>query len=82
MDLAFTLDIGIYNIALDWEDKIEPVLPVIDPSPPSLNNDPCSTSQERERMMKQIEPFIEANRKIPAVNYCLSFKCQWIQIRS
>ncbi|CEP12812.1 hypothetical protein [Parasitella parasitica] len=70
MDLLATIGITIGNIATDWSDEIGYEIPEIDPNPYKPNKTLFGTMEECTNMLKQFEPFIDANRNISPRAYC------------
>ncbi|CEP06962.1 hypothetical protein, partial, partial [Parasitella parasitica] len=54
----------------DWSDEIGYEIPEIDPNPYKPNETPFGTMGERTNMLKQLEPFLDANRNISPRAYC------------
>ncbi|CEP16404.1 hypothetical protein, partial, partial [Parasitella parasitica] len=70
MDLIMKIGITISNMAMDWDDNNNPEIPPIDPNPYVPNESPYGTPAEREHFLKEIEPYIEANKNIDPKAYC------------
>ena len=70
MDLILQIGITISNMAMDWDDNHNPEIPPIDPNPYIPNDSPYGTEAERAHFMKEIEPYIEANKNIDPKAYC------------
>jgi transposase InsO family protein len=70
MDLIMQIGITISNMAMDWDDDNNPEIPAIDPNPYTPNDSPYGTEAERAHFMKEIEPYIEANKNIDPKAYC------------
>ncbi|KAG1032933.1 hypothetical protein G6F43_013660 [Rhizopus delemar] len=70
-DLLFKLGITLSNIRITWEDEShKPIIPVIEPYPYTPNEDPYFSPIEQEYLLKEIEPYIVANKNIPKSAYC------------
>ncbi|KAK4513830.1 U3 snoRNP protein [Mucor velutinosus] len=70
MDLIMQIGITISNMAMDWDDDNNPEIPTIYPDPYTPNDSPYGTEAERAQFMKEIEPYIEANKNIDPKAYC------------
>ncbi|CEP18551.1 hypothetical protein [Parasitella parasitica] len=70
MDLIMKIGITISNMAMDWDDNNNPEIPPIDPNPYVPNESPYGTPAEREHFLKEIEPYIGANKNIDPKPYC------------
>ncbi|CEP09374.1 hypothetical protein, partial, partial [Parasitella parasitica] len=55
---------------MDWDDNNNPEIPPIDPNPYVPNESPYGTPAEREHFLKEIEPYIGANKNIDPKPYC------------
>jgi hypothetical protein len=56
---------------MNWEDKTGPIVPTtIDPNPYTPNESPYGTPKERNYMMKQIQPYVDANLDIDPRSHC------------
>ncbi|EIE88590.1 hypothetical protein RO3G_13301 [Rhizopus delemar RA 99-880] len=56
---------------ITWDDEShKPIIPVIEPYPYTPNEDPYFSPIEQEYLLKEIEPYIVANKNIPKSAYC------------
>lgn len=70
MDLLYKVGITLGNIAADWSDRIGYEIPDIEPNPYKPNEDPYGSEVERQWMMNELQPFIDANTSISPKAYC------------
>ncbi|KAK4519471.1 uncharacterized protein ATC70_009707 [Mucor velutinosus] len=70
MDLLYKVGITLGNIAADWSDRIGYEIPDIEPNPYKPNEDPYGSKEERQLMMNELQPFIDANTSISPKAYC------------
>jgi hypothetical protein len=70
MDLLYKVGITLGNIAADWSDRIGYEIPDIEPNPYKPNEDPFGSEKERQWMMNELQPFIDANASISPKAYC------------
>ncbi|CEP16227.1 hypothetical protein [Parasitella parasitica] len=57
-------------MTMDWDDNDNPEIPPINPNPYVPNESPYGTPAEREHFLKEIEPYIEANKTIDPKAHC------------
>ncbi|KAL9537851.1 hypothetical protein PS6_011684 [Mucor atramentarius] len=60
----------ISNMAMHWDDNNNPEIPPIDPNPYIPNSSPYGIDAEKEHFMKEIVPYIQANKNIDPKTYC------------
>ncbi|CEP10133.1 hypothetical protein [Parasitella parasitica] len=70
MDLITQLGITISNLAMDWDDDNNIEIPPIDPEPYIPNNQPYGTKEEREKLLSEVMPLLEANKQIDPKSHC------------
>jgi hypothetical protein len=71
MDLLPALVIVISGLAMDWEDQTGPIIPItFDPNPYTPNESPYGTPKEHNYIMKQIQPYVDANLDIDPRSHC------------
>ena len=70
MDLIMQFGITISNLAMDWDDDNNYEIPCIDPNPYTPNNQPFGTVVEREKLLAEVMPLLEANKQINPKAHC------------
>ncbi|CEP09195.1 hypothetical protein, partial, partial [Parasitella parasitica] len=70
MDLIAQLGITISNLAMDWDDDNNLEIPPIDPNPYIPNNQPFGTDEERQKLLDEVMPLLEANKQIDPKSHC------------
>lgn len=70
MDLITQFGITISNIAMDWDDDNNYEIPCIDPNPYVPNKQPFGTEEERKKLLAEVTPLLEANKRIDPKSHC------------